>query len=69
MGKLPPAPIETANEIDHLYIDFALNNKNVMVDEETAEAVNESIDRFIEDMDAFCEWLNCPEMQEFIKEL
>lgn len=58
-----------ANEIDHMYFTYACENKGKIVDEETANAVNESIDRILDDLDEGAEWLSSPEVIEFTSEL
>jgi len=50
--------ITEVNEIDMMYISYALKHQDDPVDEETANAVNESIDKFCKMMDETVEWLD-----------
>lgn len=56
------------NEIDMMYIDFALKHDGSPVDEETAEAVNESIDRFCAMVQGTGHWLDNDPGVKFICE-
>jgi len=56
------------NEIDMMYINYALNNNGKIVDRETANAVNESIDRFCAMMDHTIELLDKDPEVRFIRD-
>lgn len=58
--------MQKPNEIDWMYFRYAYKNKGKVVDQETASAVNESIDRIINELDEEHDRLNSPEMLEMV---
>lgn len=54
------------NEIDIMYINFAIRHDGSAVDDNTARAVNESIDKFICMMEESIEWVDNDSGVEFI---
>jgi len=57
------------NEIDMMYISYALDNNDEEADQETACAVNESIDKFCCMMEETVTWLKSEEIQNFMKDI
>lgn len=58
--------INEVNEIDMMYINYALEHKGEKVDQETADAVNESIDKFCMMINETVDWLESDPDVKFI---